>query len=72
VLYANHMGDIVALKITDFETLTLQGRIAISQWVMGVPPPADSYFECVDPAKGIVVNWKKTQIKNPRCYADYN
>lgn len=71
VLYANHMGDIVALKVTDFQTLTEQGRVPVSTWGLGAPPPGGSYFECIDPAQGIVIRWKKVQIRNPQCYADY-
>jgi hypothetical protein len=71
VLYANHLGDIVALKITDFQTLTLQGRVTVSEWGMGVPPPAGSYFECADPSRGMVMSWAKRKIENPKCYADY-
>jgi hypothetical protein len=70
VLYADHMGNIVALNIQDFNTLTKQASLPLQNWNYGVPPPSGFYFECVQTEMGIVVNWKKTEIKNPSCYAN--
>ncbi len=69
VLYADHMGNLVALKTEDFSTLEKTGELPISRWQYGVPPPGGFYFECVNEANGIVVSWKKTTLKNPDCYA---
>ena len=69
VLYANHLGDVVALAINDFGTIAEQGRIPLGDWTLGVPPPAGFYFQCIDPAKGFVVSWKEVQLQNPQCYA---
>lgn len=71
VLYADHIGQLVALSIDDFSTLQERGRLTLQNWERGVPPPASSYFECVDPEKGIVVAWKPDQLKNPDCYANW-
>jgi hypothetical protein len=69
ILYADHMGSLVALNTNDFSELVELGRLPISNWLLGVPPPSQSYFECVDQAQGIVVGWKKKTLKNPDCYA---
>ena len=69
VLYADHLGDIVALTINDFGTITQQGRIELEDWIQGMPPPPGFYFECIDPAKGFIVNWREVELKNPQCYA---
>ena len=69
VLYADHLGNLVALTTSDFTTIEETGRLPLRNWLKGVPPPSHSYFECVDPDKGLVVDWKRTNIKNPRCYA---
>ncbi|MBN8576039.1 MAG: hypothetical protein J0L66_03815 [Cytophagales bacterium] len=70
VLYANHMGSLVAIELSDFSNPKLLGRVTISQWLYGVPPPPQSYFECVEPGQGLVVGWKKRTLKNPTCYAN--
>ena len=70
ILYADHMGNIVSLNIQDFEKITQQASLPLQNWNYGVPPPAGFYFECVDSEKGVVVNWKKIEIKNPSCYAN--
>jgi len=71
ILYADHMGNIVSLKIEDFNNLTHQASLPLQNWNYGTPPPAGFYFECVNTEKGIVSDWKKTEIKNPSCYANY-
>jgi hypothetical protein len=69
VLYADHMGNLVALTITDFAAVQEKGRLELANWNLGAPPPKGFYFECVNPAKGIVVSWKKTEKQNLKCYA---
>lgn len=69
ILYANHMGSLVALNTNDFNELVELGRLPISNWLLGVPPPSQFYFQCVDPSKGLVVDWKIRTLKNPDCYA---
>ena len=69
VLYADHMGNLVALKVNDFGTIVEEARIALRDWVRGIPPPPGFYFQCVESHKGIVVDWKEVELKNPQCYA---
>jgi hypothetical protein len=69
VLYADHMGNLIALTLNDFSSVQEKGRLDLSQWDLGLPPPAGSNFECVDPSKGLVINWKKTDAQNLKCYA---
>lgn len=68
-LYADHLGNLVALTTNDFENIKEQGRLPIRNWNLGVPPPANVHFECVDPGKGIVVSWEKSESKTFQCYA---
>jgi hypothetical protein len=68
-LYADHMGDLVAVNVQDFNLIEETGRLQLANWNLGVPPPARSYFECVDPSKGLVVAWKKSDKENLNCYA---
>jgi hypothetical protein len=69
VLYADHMGNLVALTIDNFNTINKAGSLPLQNWHLGLPPPAGSYFECIDQTKGIVIQWTKTELKNPACYA---
>ena len=69
VLYADHLGNLVALTTNDFTNIQEKGRLPLRNWELGVPPPSGFRFECVDPDKGLVIGWKKTQLKNPSCYA---
>ncbi len=69
ILYADHMGDLVAITFSDFENVLETGRLPLSSWNLGVPAPSQSYFECIDPSKGLVIDWKPATLKNPNCYA---
>ncbi len=70
VLYADHMGNIVALNTNDFESITKKASLPLQNWNLGIPPPSGFYFECVNSEKGIVIGWKQTELKNPKCYAN--
>lgn len=69
ILYADHMGSLVALNTNDFNALVELGRLPISNWLLGLPPPSKYYFQCVDVSQGLVIDWKKQTLKNPDCYA---
>ena len=69
VLYADHMGSLVALKVSDFTELEETGNLSLKNWNLGLPPPSGVYFECIDRDQGLVIGWKKVKIRNPLCYA---
>jgi hypothetical protein len=69
VLYADHMGNLVALTISDFTAVREKGRLELANWNLGVPPPRGAPFECVDQSKGVVISWKRTEPENLKCYA---
>jgi hypothetical protein len=70
VLYADHMGNIVALRLNEFSQIEETGSLPLQQWDLGLPPPRWSHFECVDPSKGLVVEWTNVTLKDPSCYAN--
>jgi hypothetical protein len=70
LLYADVTGHIVSLSVNDFGLIEEKGRLPLGTFPLGIPPPRGSYFECIDPARGIVVSWQKTQLHNPDCYAN--
>ena len=69
VLYADHMGNLIALTVNDFAAVQEKGRLELANWNLGVPPPRGYNFECVDTSKGLVVGWKKIENQNLKCYA---
>ncbi|MEX1239482.1 MAG: hypothetical protein WEB30_07185 [Cyclobacteriaceae bacterium] len=69
LLYADYMGNLVALTINDFKSIEENGRLPLRNWNYGLPPPPGFHFECIDPGKGLVVSWKKEKLLNPGCYA---
>lgn len=69
ILYADHMGNLVALTIGNFNAVNKLGSLPLQNWDLGLPPPPGAYFECIDQTKGLVVRWMKVELKNPACYA---
>jgi len=69
ILYADHLGNLVAIQISSFNDLKKTGSLPLQNWDLGVPPPSNSYFECVDSKKGVVVSWQSAELQNPGCYA---
>ena len=75
ILYADNLDDLIAIDISDLQNIQVSKRIA------GVYPlPSQSYpknvaygtyFECVDPDKGMVVGWVLSDIENPECWTTY-
>lgn len=69
IIYANNYGDLVALKITSDHQIQVTERIKEVIQVNNLyPADRGFYFECPDPAKGVVVDWQKKTITNPQCY----
>lgn len=69
VLYADHLGNLVALQTSGFSEVKEIGKLPLRNWLIGIPPPAGNHFECVDQDKGFVIGWQKEMLKNPECYA---
>lgn len=69
VLYADHVGTIVALTLNDFKELETTGRLDMRAWEYGVPPPQGFRYQCVEPGKGLVVGWRAVKNHNLDCYA---
>jgi hypothetical protein len=69
ILYADNNRDLVAIDITDFKNVKEVDRInnAYDLSALEVPPHSSSFFECVDAEKGIVVDWRLTDLENPKC-----
>lgn len=68
VLYADHLADLVAVDVSDWQNPTVLSRTKQQTWMQRIPPGTQSYFECVDASKGIVIGWEIATINNPKCF----
>lgn len=72
LLFADRLGNLVTIDITDLQHPTVVDRIAdlygsvISNHHV---PPEGSYFECVDPEREhMITAWIFTSLNDPKCY----
>ena len=68
-LYTNHLDDLVVFDLSDIDAPQLVKRLegAFPQIDQKFPPFSNTFFECPDPAKGVVVRWEQKLIKTPDC-----
>lgn len=67
VLYGDHLSDLVAVDIQDMNNLKELSRFE-GYWDSSAPPGGERYFECIDPAKGVVIGWELATLHNPKCF----
>jgi hypothetical protein len=68
VLYADNYSDIVAFRITTDLQLEVLDRLENVMNNQEYPPFRDVYFECVDPERGVVIDWILSDNSNAECY----
>ena len=68
-IYTNNLADLVVIDIGNANAVTVTSRInnAFPDLSLQYPPAANCYFECADPAKGLVVRWDLKKVNNPKC-----
>lgn len=68
-LYADSAGDLLVFDISNPNQIAFVSRLkdAIPNNNIGLLPPEQGYFECVDNSKGIVIGWEKTTLRKPKC-----
>lgn len=68
-IYTNNLNDLVVLDVTNANTFKESARIsnAFPDLALQYPPVTNCYFECADPARGIVIEWRLQQVDNPKC-----
>lgn len=72
-LIANNGPDLVTLDVSQPAAATVVSRLPgifkSIQETGSVPPDAVSgdYFECPDPAGGLILRWVRTSLKDPAC-----
>jgi len=68
-LYTNNLNDLVVFDLANAAQPKLVNRVkdafpAIDQ---SYPPFSNTYFECPDPSKGIVIAWEQQALTNAKC-----
>lgn len=68
-IYTNNLSDLVVIDISNANAVTVTSRInnAFPDLALQFPPCSDCYFECADPTKGLVIQWNKQKVNNPKC-----
>ena len=68
-IYTNNLTDLVVLNVGSSNTVTVTSRIsnAFPDLALQYPPVTNCYFECANPEKGIVIEWKLQKVDNPKC-----
>ena len=67
MLYADNITDMIIIDISEPQSPKYKNRIEDVFPVQQFPDEFGA-FECVDPNKGIVVGWEKTELTNPQCF----
>jgi hypothetical protein len=73
-IYTNNISDLVVIDISNINNVHEVKRVegVFPDLALQYPSKTNSfttiYFECPDPSKGLIVDWKKQTIKNPKCW----
>lgn len=69
ILYANQASDLLAIDVSNPQNIQLVSRVKdVFPFASQYPQESGIYFECPDPAKGLVVGWEPATLNNPECY----
>lgn len=68
-LYTNSVSDLVVLDLQNPQNPSVVRRLDDAFPVISqeFPPAQNVFFECVDPSRGIVVDWEYKTLNNPTC-----
>ena len=73
-IYTNNLSDLVVIDINNINSVREVSRVAnvfpdlSLQYPAKTNPSGGIYFECPDPAKGVIIGWQLKTIKNPKCW----
>lgn len=69
-LYANNLSDLVAVDISNLDSVVVMQRLAGVFSNVGAEFPENyfGFFECADPAMGPVAAWFETTLVEPQCW----
>ncbi len=68
-MYCNNVSDLVVFDISNPIAPVLVKRVknAFPLIDQSYPPVSNTYFECIDKSKGIIVGWEQKTIPAPNC-----
>lgn len=69
-LFANNVRDLVAIDISDLDSIRVISRQRDAFRIVGTSFPENyaGFFECADPEMGEVVGWYETSLTRPQCW----
>ncbi len=73
-VYTNNLADLVVVDISNINNVQIKSRIenVFPDLILQSPPALNNgqttYFECPDPAKGVVIGWQQTTVNKPKCW----
>lgn len=73
-VYTNNLADLVVVDISNINNVQVKSRLenVFSDMMLQSPPAFANgqltYFECPDPAKGIVIGWQQATVNQPKCW----
>lgn len=68
-LYADNFNDLITLDIADLENIVVVHRIT-DAYHIGTghfPEGYTGFFECVDDAQGVAIDWTEALLTDPKC-----
>lgn len=68
IFFVNNYNDIVSFTFDINRNLQIVERLSDAMQNGNAPLERNTYFECVDPAKGVVVGWESKVLDNPKCF----
>ncbi len=70
ILYADNVGDLVAIDISDIDHPVELSRIAAFHPApsQNYPELYEGYFECVEEGRGLVIGWERAILTDPKCW----
>lgn len=68
-LYTNNVNDLVVFNVKNPAQPQLVNRVkdAFPHISQDFPPVSNTFFECVNPSKGVVVGWEQKILHQPKC-----
>ncbi|MGB3466345.1 MAG: hypothetical protein WBA74_13790 [Cyclobacteriaceae bacterium] len=68
IFFANNYNDLVSFTFDASRNLQIIERLSDAMQNATAPLDSNTYFECVDPSKGVVIGWESKLLDNPKCY----
>lgn len=69
ILYADQASDLLAIDIGNPQNVKVASRVKdVFPFGSQYPQQQGTYFECPDPAKGLVIGWELVTLTSPKCY----